>query len=220
MSLFRRLSDAHPHSIVDLAYQYRMNSDIMMLSNKLIYGDRLRCGSQAVANRSLVLPNRNFLKAIHGGKLTCHRNGCWIEQIMSERYACTFVCSHTKPTHVPSCKAVFVDTDLVPAQESKVGDLVQNEVEASLVYQVTETMLRSGVTPDQIGIISLYRQQVKLLTQMLHEHKGIEVLTADRSQGRDKDCIIISMVRSNDDGSVSDFSELVVLVLTGVFVDW
>ncbi|KAK0443455.1 AAA domain-containing protein [Armillaria borealis] len=187
VSLFRRLSDAHPHSVVDLAYQYRMNSDIMMLSNKLIYGDRLRCGSQAVANRSLVLPNRNFLKAIHGGKSTCHRNGCWIEQLMSE-----------------SCKAVFVDTDLVPAQDSKVGDLVQNEVEASLVYQVTETMLRSGVTPDQIGIISLYRQQVKLLTQMLHEHKGIEVLTADRSQGRDKDCIIISMVRSNDDGSIGD----------------
>ncbi|PBK88865.1 Dna2-domain-containing protein [Armillaria gallica] len=187
VSLFRRLSDAHPHSVVDLAYQYRMNSDIMMLSNKLIYGDRLRCGSQAVANRSLVLPNRNFLKAVHGGKLTCHRNGCWIEQLMSE-----------------SCKAVFVDTDLVPARDSKVGDLVQNEVEASLVYQVTETMLRSGVTPDQIGIISLYRQQVKLLTQMLHEHKGIEVLTADRSQGRDKDCIIISMVRSNDDGSIGD----------------
>ncbi|PBK71331.1 Dna2-domain-containing protein [Armillaria solidipes] len=187
VSLFRRLSDAHPHSVVDLAYQYRMNSDIMMLSNKLIYGDRLRCGSQAVANHSLILPNRNFLKAIHGGKSTCHRNGCWIEQLMSE-----------------SCKAVFVDTDLVPAQDSKVGDLVQNEVEASLVYQVTETMLRSGVTPDQIGIISLYRQQVKLLTQMLHEHKGIEVLTADRSQGRDKDCIIISMVRSNDDGLIGD----------------
>ncbi|KAK0450380.1 DNA replication factor Dna2-domain-containing protein, partial [Desarmillaria tabescens] len=187
VSLFRRLSDAHPHSVVDLAYQYRMNSDIMMLSNKLIYGDRLRCGSQAVANHSLVLPNCDFLKRIHGGKSTCHRNGCWIEQLMSE-----------------SCKAVFVDTDLVPAQDSKVGDLVQNEVEASLVYQVTETMLRSGITPDQIGIISLYRQQVKLLTQMLHEHKGIEVLTADRSQGRDKDCVIISMVRSNDDGVIGD----------------
>ncbi|KAG7440565.1 Dna2-domain-containing protein [Guyanagaster necrorhizus] len=187
VSLFRRLSDAHAHSVVDLAYQYRMNSDIMMLSNKLIYGDRLRCGSQAVANHSLVLPNRDFLKGIHGGKLSCHSSDCWIEQLMSK-----------------SCKAVFVDTDLVPAQDSKVGDLVQNEVEASLVYQVTETMLRSGVSPDQIGIISLYRQQVKLLTQMLHEHKGIEVLTADRSQGRDKDCIIISMVRSNEDGSIGD----------------
>ncbi len=108
------------------------------------------------------------------------------------------------------CKAVFVDTDLVPARDSRVGDLVQNEVEAMLVAQVTETLLRSGVEPDDIGIISLYRQQLKLLTQLLPHREGIELLTADRSQGRDKDCIIISMVRSNADGlvcfSVSPFS--------------
>jgi len=103
-----------------------------------------------------------------------------------------------------SCKAVFVDTDAVPAQDSRVGDLVQNEVEANLVYQVTENLLRSGVPPEQIGIISVYRQQLKLLGHLLADRKGIEILTADRSQGRDKDCIIISMVRSNDTGYVGD----------------
>ena len=101
-----------------------------------------------------------------------------------------------------SCKAVFVDSDLVPARDSRVGDLVQNEVEATLLVQVTETLLRSGITPEQIGVISLYRQQLKLLTQLLHGYQGLELLTADRSQGRDKDCILISMVRSNDDGMV------------------
>lgn len=85
------------------------------------------------------------------------------------------------------------------------GDLVQNEVEARLVYQVTETLLRSGVSAEQIGILSLYRQQIKLIGQLLHEREreGVEILTADRSQGRDKDCIIISLVRSNKDGTVS-----------------
>ncbi|KAG8741435.1 Tripartite DNA replication factor [Ceratobasidium sp. 414] len=39
---------------------------------------------------------------------------------------------------------------------------------------------------------------------MLQGHQGVEILTADRSQGRDKDCIIISMVRSNEDGSIGD----------------
>jgi hypothetical protein len=34
-------------------------------------------------------------------------------------------------------KAVFVDTDRVPAVDSRVGDLVQNETEAELVYQVS-----------------------------------------------------------------------------------
>ena len=103
---------------------------------------------------------------------------------------------------VNSCKAVFVDTDLLPAHDTRVGDLVQNPTEASLVQQVSETLLRSGVTESQIGVISLYRQQIKLLSHLLQDHKEIEILTADRSQGRDKECIIISMVRSNDAGQV------------------
>lgn len=52
-------------------------------------------------------------------------------------------------------------------------------------------------------MITPYRQQIKILSAMLQDMKAIEVLTADKSQGRDKDCIIISMVRSNDLGSVS-----------------
>lgn len=79
---------------------------------------------------------------------------------------------------------------------------MQNEVEANLVYHVAETLLRSGVAPEEIGVISVYRQQLKLLGHLLSDRKGIEFLTADRSQGRDKECIIISMVRSNDTGFV------------------
>ncbi|KAJ7212100.1 DNA replication factor Dna2-domain-containing protein, partial [Mycena pura] len=186
VSLFRRLSNSHPESIVNMAHQYRMNEDIMTLSNKLVYGDRLKCGSEVVANQTLVLPDRKFLDSLHIGQ-ACHSTGCWIEQLMSE-----------------SCKAVFVDTDALSARDSRVGDLVQNEVEASLVYQATEALLRSGVVSEQIGIISVYRQQLKLLGHLLQDRKGIEILTADRSQGRDKDCIIISMVRSNDSGFVGD----------------
>lgn len=187
VSLFRRLSDAHPHAVVDLAYQYRMNEDIMMLSNKLIYGDRLRCGSEKVARQSLVLPKTAFLRRLHAGGSLCHADGCWIERLASD-----------------SCKAIFVDTDALPAPDSRVGDLVQNMVEAELVRQVVETLLRSGVREDQVGVISLYRQQVKLFSHIFQRRKEIEILTADRSQGRDKDCIIISMVRSNDGGHIGD----------------
>lgn len=104
--------------------------------------------------------------------------------------------------HRTSCKAVFVDTDHVPGFDSRVGDLVQNEVEGKLAYQIVEALLRSGIEERQIGIMSLYRQQIKLLSHLLQDKKHIEILTADRSQGRDKDCVIISMVRSNDHGQV------------------
>lgn len=100
-------------------------------------------------------------------------------------------------------KAIFVDTDGLPARDSKVGDLVQNEVEATLVHQLTQALLNSGVEASKIGIISLYRQQIKLLNHRLGADSGVEILTADRSQGRDKDCIIISMVRSNEAGQVN-----------------
>ncbi|KAL4079032.1 Dna2-domain-containing protein [Scleroderma citrinum] len=188
ISLFRRLSEAHPHAVVDLTYQYRMNEDIMQLSNKLIYGNRLRCGSETVAQRSLVLPDKRFLDTLLSpSNCLCPGGDCWIAHLMDEK-----------------CKAVFVDTDRVPAFDSRVGDLVQNEVEGMLVYQITETLLQCRVSQKQIGIMSLYQQQIKLLSHLLQGKNDIEILTADKSQGRDKDCIIISMVRSNDHGQIGD----------------
>ena len=100
---------------------------------------------------------------------------------------------------------MFVNTDQVPGYDTRVGDLFQNEVEAELVYQFAETLMGCGVKEEQIGVIALYRQQIKLLSHLLVNRKGIEILTADRSQGRDKDCIIISMVRSNDRCQVRAF---------------
>jgi hypothetical protein len=86
VSLFRRLSTAHPHAVIDLTHQYRMNEDIMLLSNQLIYGDRLRCGSDDVARRTLILPDGgNYLRAMHTGKPACEGD-CWIYKLLSERF--------------------------------------------------------------------------------------------------------------------------------------
>ena len=72
-----------------------------------------------------------------------------------------------------------------------------------MLFQLVEGLLKCGVMQSSIGVLTLYRQQIKLLSHLLQSYKGVEVLTADRSQGRDKDCIIISMVRSNDSRSVN-----------------
>ncbi|TCD66888.1 Tripartite DNA replication factor [Steccherinum ochraceum] len=186
VSLFRRLSDAHPAAVVDLNEQYRMNEDIMTLSNRLIYSGRLRCGNEETATRGLHIPSLSFMQGLHE-KSQCDKRACWLDRLLD-----------------PSCKAIFVDTDDVPAQDSRVGDLTQNVTEARLVHQVTECLVRGGVHQKQIGVISLYRQQIKLISYLLQEWKDIDILTADRSQGRDKDCIIISMVRSNDLTQIGD----------------
>lgn len=86
VSLFRRLSEAHPHAVVDLTHQYRMNEDIMLLSNRLIYGDRLRCGSEAVAKRSLVLPDRTLIDTLRGpGGCLCDNGTCWLARLLDEK---------------------------------------------------------------------------------------------------------------------------------------
>ena len=43
-------------AVVSLREQFRMNTDIMSLSNTLVYSGQLRCGSQAVAEGVLLLP--------------------------------------------------------------------------------------------------------------------------------------------------------------------
>ncbi|CAE6465876.1 unnamed protein product [Rhizoctonia solani] len=187
VSLFRRLSDAHPEAVVDLALQYRMNAEIMTLSNKLIYSDRLQCGNEQVANQALRIPLPSAGLNWHNSCGDGPNNLCWLNSLID-----------------PSCKVRFVDTDGLPARNTVVGSLVQNEIEAQLVLQTIEALSRSGIEPTQIGVISPYRQQIKLLAHMLQERPEIEILTADRSQGRDKDCIIISMVRSNEDGNIGD----------------
>jgi hypothetical protein len=47
---------------VSLSHQYRMNAEIMAISNQLVYGHRLKCGTAAVAERRLALPRHARLK--------------------------------------------------------------------------------------------------------------------------------------------------------------
>lgn len=68
---------------------------------------------------------------------------------------------------------------------------------------MVDSLLRCGVPAESVGVIALYRQQLKLISRKLEHVPKVEVLTADQSQGRDKDCIIMSLTRSNQEGNVS-----------------
>ena len=66
-----------------------------------------------------------------------------------------------------------------------------------------EQLVKQGVTTENIGVISPYRSQLLLLTKTLMKYPAVEELTVDRCQGRDKEVILVSFVRSNDSGHVS-----------------
>lgn len=72
-----------------------------------------------------------------------------------------------------------------------------------LMGQFIGALTEAGVKQDDIAVITPYRQQIKLLTSVFADLPRVEILTADKSQGRDKDVVVISLVRSNESGNVS-----------------
>lgn len=68
-----------------------------------------------------------------------------------------------------------------------------------MVIETIKTMLNAGISQEQIGVISPYNGQVQHLLQ-LAETEGfddVEISSVDGYQGREKDYIIFSSVRSN-----------------------
>lgn len=50
----------------------------------------------------------------------------------------------------------------------------------------------------------MYRSQLKTIQHLLRHREKVEMHTADKFQGRDKEIIVISLVRSNDQGTVGE----------------
>lgn len=175
-SLFKSLSEDFPESVNDLSYQYRMCEEIMTLSNVLIYNGRLKCGNRKVARKVLTIP--------HPEKLALHLTDGgtpWMENVLN-----------------PENRVMFLNHDNLRAGERMLGDNVDNPVEADLIFQIVEAMVATGVDETSIGVMSIYRAQIRLLKSKLHLRPNLDVMTADKFQGLDKNCIIISLVRSND----------------------
>ncbi|CAK9231222.1 unnamed protein product [Sphagnum troendelagicum] len=177
VSLFRRLSEAHPQAVSALQCQYRMCADIMSLCNALIYGNRLRCGSREVATAQLTL-STPLLK--HAPQ--------WLHQVLD-----------------PCRKVLFLDTDAMAAEETRMRKAIHNVAEASIVIKIVRALVAGGLGISDIGVISPYNAQVDLIQQKAADEAlcPLEVHTVDKYQGRDKECVVVSFVRSNNQQQAS-----------------
>ncbi|KAI6249781.1 DNA replication ATP-dependent helicase/nuclease DNA2 [Erysiphe necator] len=193
ISLFMLLSEGHPDSVVYLEHQYRMCEDIMTLSNSLIYNGRLKCGNQETAQRKLLVHNMDNLQNCHTLPTTSSyskniclgpaESRCWLYDLIT-----------------PATRVAFINTDpLLPlSREEARGNRIVNPTEANLCTLLVNGLLSVGVSASNIGVMTHYRSQLALLNHYLRAHKEVEMHTADRFQGRDKEVIILSLVRSND----------------------
>ncbi|XP_028459168.1 DNA replication ATP-dependent helicase/nuclease DNA2 isoform X2 [Perca flavescens] len=190
-SLFKRL-ELHSEAVVQLNVQYRMNRQIMSLSNSLMYEGRLECGSERTATALLTLP---FLLSVQSelssySKTHPQHDLAWLQ-----------------PTLLPSNPVCFLDCSMVPALESVEQGGVSNHTEAALIHKILSLLIKAGCKPSDIGVIAPYRQQLKSISALLQSSAftGVEVNTVDRYQGRDKSLIIFSFVRSTtDEGNLGE----------------
>ncbi|KAG3072984.1 DNA replication ATP-dependent helicase/nuclease [Phytophthora idaei] len=201
VSLFRRLAEAHPEATQQLSYQYRMNRDIMLVANRLVYGDKLKCGSFKVAS--------NHLKPRWQRQDTVGHKLLWPIRVLTNNQG-----------------VMFLDTDAMgeaTAESSSTAQLgtsgrrrMENVVEAQVIAGLVELLVLGSVPPDEIAVISPFRSQVALI----HHHltavaafrraggsdwvHSIEVSTIDKYQGKDKGVILISFVRCNEEKHVGE----------------
>lgn len=115
-SLFALLANAHPEAVTMLRLQYRMNTDIMAISNHLVYGGMLKCANDTVGQARLVLP-LSF-------KLCCSQgcSQCWLQAALE-----------------PERTVMFLDTDSCGALETPSGKSYFNQYEVKLIKAVSPT---------------------------------------------------------------------------------
>ena len=101
----------------------------------------------------------------------------------------------------------------IPIHGSEIQDSTSssksNMDEAGMVVKVVNELLAIGdLMPDDIGVISPYSGQVRLIRELFEEKiEGLEIKSVDGYQGREKEVIVLSTVRSNDDGVVGFLSD-------------
>ena len=109
--------------------------------------------------------------------------------------------SGVEETDETSEPAVFTDTahDGMPEEEDAQGSR-WNPGEAHLAATHVAALLAAGVRATDVAVITPYAAQVRVLAPLLPE--GVEVGTVDSYQGREKEAVVLSLVRSNPAGDV------------------
>ncbi|CAF3631406.1 hypothetical protein QX201_012948 [Fusarium graminearum] len=201
VSLFKLLSDTHPESVVNLEHQYRMCEDIMTLSNTLIYEGKLRCGTEQLKKKKLHIPRMDALVQRHYDASTIHAamprsfcpapgpDRCWLYDLLDSE-----------------ARVRFINTDTIqpPVREEAQGKRIVNSAEVRIVSQLVESLLTIGIPDTEIGVMTHYRAQLFMLKDRLKAFSGVEMHTTDRFQGRDKEVIVLSLVRSNEACNIGD----------------
>jgi len=192
-TLMERIATLKPEVVTLLRIQYRMHEDIMRFSSDWFYHNMMIAAPE-VKNRSILdldLP------------MTWIDTGSEKSEVRSEnsRQSCDGESNNT--SHLSLLTSHF------------------NDFEARLTILALQAYFeligRQRIHDERldVGIISPYRAQVQLLRQLLKKNeylkpfrRSITVNTVDGFQGQERDIIVISLVRSNEEGQIGFLRDL------------
>ncbi|THW63557.1 DNA helicase [Aureobasidium pullulans] len=100
------------------------------------------------------------------------------------------------------------DDEAPKSKSSLLGESKSNELEAAIVKKHVQSLVDAGVKPEDIAVVTPYNGQLAVLSQLLKERFiGIELGSIDGFQGREKEAVVVSLVRSNAEHEVGFLAE-------------
>ena len=207
-TLMERIAENKPEVVTLLKIQYRMNDEIMRFSSDWFYGGKVESAPQ--------IKYRSVLDYDH--PITWIDTSNEENQITIEGEDAPEDSAFTSS----SVSAANQNSDL-NFKEQFVGESFGriNKAEAELtLLTLAEYFTKIGkqrVLSESIdvGIISPYRAQVQYLKKLIKKYEFfkpyrrlISVNTVDGFQGQERDVILISLVRSNDEGQIGFLKDL------------
>ena len=207
-TLMERIAENKPEVVTLLKIQYRMNDEIMRFSSDWFYGGKVESAPQ-IKYRSVL----DYDHPITWIDTSNEENQITIEgEDAPEDSASTS----------SSASASNQNSDL-NFKEQFVGESFGriNKAEAELTLltlaEYFTKISKRRVLEERIdvGIISPYRAQVQYLKKLIKKYEFfkpyrrlISVNTVDGFQGQERDVILISLVRSNDEGQIGFLKDL------------
>lgn len=193
---------------VMLEQQHRMHHRIMAFPSRSMYGERLRA-APAVAGHTLddlaVAPD-----PLRPGPLwlidTAGKD--WVEHRTSGGSAPGSRGARRSSRDAPGASRDAFEyepgTSLTNLPVIRLDPSTFNPGNAERIAAEARRLLSRGLPPTEIAIIAAYSAQARRLRELLRAERaaGVEIGTVDGFQGREKEAVIVDLVRSNDRGEI------------------
>lgn len=202
-SLMERIVDNHPEAVTLLTLQYRMNEEIMRFSSDWFYGGRLQAAPE-VKGRGIL----DFDSAIEWIDTDC------VAQMLAD--------ADSTPGNAGDAVCDASDNPQAFREASPEGSEGRINYDEALLTLLTLQRYVERIGMERfideridVGLISPYRAQVRLLRRMIAStpffrplRRMISVNTVDGFQGQERDVIVLSLVRSNENGDIGFLRDL------------